>query len=64
MWSFQEKRTLSIYFEKYIKAAKAPGKDVCNKFLNGKEHLFPNRSWTNIKDCVRNLGMKKQKSKK
>lgn len=64
MWSFNEKRQIKIYFEKYIKACRTPGKNVCEKFLEGKEHLFPNRSWSNIKDCVRNIGLSQQKKNK
>ena len=55
-WTHDMKKRVSVYFEKYIAAGRAPGKDVCEKFLEGKEHLFPGRTWRNVKDCVRNLG--------
>ncbi len=30
-WTQREKHNVSIYFEKYIHAGKAPGKDVCEE---------------------------------
>ena len=63
MWTSHEKRLIKIYFEKYIKAARAPGKNICEKFFEDKQHLYPNISWTNIKDCVRNMGLKEKKNK-
>jgi hypothetical protein len=57
-WTKREKDNISIYFAKYISVGKAPRKRAVEKFLEGKEHLFPNRSWKNIKDCVRNMGTK------
>lgn len=54
------KRQLSIFFEKYIKAGKAPGRSVCEKFLEDKKHLFPGRNWKNVKDCVWNMSRPKK----
>ncbi len=32
-WTQREKHNVSIYFEKYIHAGKAPGKDVCERSI-------------------------------
>lgn len=63
-WSSNEKKQLKIYFASHIKACRAPGKQVCEKFLEGKEHLFPNRSWQSIKYCVMNIAKRDKKDKK
>ena len=40
MWSFNEKRQIKIYFEKYIKACRTPGKRL-RKIFVGQRAFVP-----------------------
>lgn len=63
-WSASEKTAVETYFANYIKARKVPGKAVCEDFIEKRERLLSKRTWENVKDCVRNLGLKLKNTNK
>jgi len=54
-WTSTEKKAITSYFMTHIRLSKAPKKSECDS-CRAQYPVLSNRSWKNIKDCVRNLG--------
>lgn len=54
-WTTPQKKAALTAFKTHIKNGVMPGKGECLQFLeNQKGVVNENRSWQNVKDCVRN----------
>ena len=55
-WSLDEKHTIISNFSESMRLNQLPGKKECQQFLQMNPSI--KRTWTNIKDCVRNESIK------
>lgn len=62
MWTPQEKAAVLEFFKMNIKKSIVPGKKHCEKCIE-QNHVLANRTWKNIKYCVKNH-IQKNKSMK
>ena len=63
MWTTDEKKAVLTTFGKYLKSGDVPKKDECLMFLEANKQIMQaGRSWSDVKDYVRNVGVKMCKS--
>ena len=60
-WSKDEKRIVHEYFSKHIDNDILPKKDECLSFMDSYKEIVKDRTWTTIKDYVRNYLTKKKR---
>ena len=62
MWTTAEKRAVLKAFSKHLRNGEILKKDECTEFLKKNKKLMKDRTWTRVKDYVRNLGRKMKKN--
>ncbi|XP_028415615.1 uncharacterized protein LOC114538973 [Dendronephthya gigantea] len=59
-WTTPERKAALKTFQKHIQNGVLPKKNECVKFLEENHGIVQNRTWTNVKDYVRNYTVKKK----
>lgn len=54
-WTDPELRAVRGYFAVNLMEKEVPGKGECERFLAENQQLVGHRTWSTVKDCVRNL---------
>lgn len=60
-WTTPERNLVMSAFNQHIKKGELPKKHECEEFLTTNATAMGNRSWTNVKDFVRNVEQRMSK---
>lgn len=60
-WTTPERKLVTSAFKEHIASGELPKKHECEEFLRTNAATMGKRSWTNVKDFVRNLEQKMNK---
>lgn len=63
-WTIQSKQILCNRFAKEVNGCGLPGKKECTQVIDDFPQEFKDRTWKSIKDCVRNMQVKKKNDSK